>query len=392
MKVQILGIIALAAVFVLACSQAETPQVATDEEPMLKWTFLAGHPIGTSAAVDGDKLVVGADDGSLYALDAETGKRLWEFETGRQIRSTPVVADGVAYFGNHGGFVHAVKVETGEELWSFKASGSITGSLALVDGAVYFGTTWNDFFALETRTGNLNWQTDLKRDGRQVFNFTAPTVLGDMVFQVSTIVASSDSFFNALDRHTGEIVWSLAIEGWAFDPTVSGNTAFVSTTGFTADGWLYAIDLDTHQARWVHRTADRAQVRTSPAISEGIVLFGDGSGRLTALDSITGTEEWTFDLGSDFWTSLTVTDQLVYFVDVDGAIVAVDATEGTEQSRFQTVLGGSDPTDCNTPIVCGQSRSPVVHEGSVYVANPAGYLYALEHRISTKDVNQSNGP
>ena len=368
----------LAAALLAACSASEPREEIAKEKPQIKWTFITERTIATSPAVTADKLLVGADDGRLYAFDVETGNKLWEFETGRQIRSAPLIAEGVAYFGNHGSDLYALNVETGDEIWSFKANGSITGSPALAGGTLYFGTLQNNFYALDARTGLVNWNIDLKQDGRQVYSITSPVVLGDLVFQVSTLAVTFSSFFNAIDRQTGDIVWSLAIDGGAFAPAISGNTAFVSTRGYMADGWVYAIDLDTRQPRWVFPTEDGARARTSPSIAQGLVLFGDSEGRLTALDSDTGGVEWTYDSGSDFLTSLTVADRLVYYEDVDGAIVAVDILTGTEHWRFQSVLGGSDQADCDSNVPCGLSNAPVVHGGSVYVANPAGYLYALE--------------
>ncbi len=361
-----------------ACSTSDAPKGIDDGEPRLKWTFLRERPIGTSPAVAGDTVLVGSDDGSLYALDAETGKKLWEFETSRQIRSIPRIVDGVAYFGNHGSVMYAVDVETGDEIWSFGATGSIWAAPAVADGTVYFGTGFNKFYALDARTGQLRWQMDLREDGRRVHSNAGPVVSGDLVYQVSTLLMSFDSFFNAIDRRTGYVKWSLQIDGGAVPPTVSENTAFVSARGAQGSGWLYAIDLDTHQTRWVYQTEDEALVRTSPAVAVGLVLIGDSEGRLTAIDVDSGQVKWTFDSGSDFLTSLTVVDHLVYYGDVDGAIVAVDATKGTESWRYQTVLGGFDDADCDFNVTCGLTSSPVVVDGSVYIVNPAGYLYALD--------------
>ena len=116
------------------------------------------------------------------------------------------------------------------------------------------------------------------------------------------------------------------------------------------------------------------------------MLFGDSEGQLTAVGLETGEVEWTFDSGVEFLTSLTVADQLVYFGDVNGAIAAVDLVTGVERWRFQTDLGTSAPTDCKRLIACG-AFSPVVHSGSLYMGNPAGYLYALEYSTSTGGAN-----
>ena len=253
------------------------------EEPTAKWTFKADRKIGTSPAVLEDRVVFGSDDGSLYAVDVDTGEELWKFETGRQIRSSPLVAEGVVYFGNDANTLYALNVETGDEIWSFEANSSILSSPVLAGGTVYFGTNFNNFYALDARTGLMNWQKDLKQDRPRIANSTPPAVFGDVVYQVSTIVTSGgSSVLKAVDRQTGDIVWSLEIDGVAVDaPAVADGTVVIGTTNFTVDGWVYAIDMETREPRWVYQTENRSKVRTSPAIAEGLVLFGDSDGRLS---------------------------------------------------------------------------------------------------------------
>ncbi len=360
------------------------------EEPAVKWTFQADRKIATSPAVLEDRVLFGSDDGSLYALDLETGEELWRFEAGgRRIRSSPLVADGVVYFGNDAGMLHALDVETGDQIWSFEANRAIMGSPVLAGGTVYFGTNENNFYALEARTGLMNWQKDLQQDVRTVEIYSAPAILGDLVYVVSGLHGfTAPSVFNAIDRQSGDIVWSLELEGTVVDaPAVTDDTVLVSTHGSNVDGWVYAIDLETRQPRWVFQPENRrTRIRTAPTIAEDLVLVGDSEGRLTAIDFDTGEVEWTFESDAEFFTSLTVADLLVYFGDVDGAIVAVDLLTGVERWMFQTDLSSSAPTNCQHHITCG-TFSPVVDSGSLYMGNPAGYFYALEYSTSTGGAN-----
>ena len=198
----------------------------------------------------------------------------------------------------------------------------------------------------------------------------------------------NSSSFKAIDLQNGGILWSLEIDGWVVDAqAVTADTALVSTFGSKVDGWVHAIDLETRQPRWVYKAQDRAKIRTSPAVAGGLVLAGDSKGRLIAIDFDTGAVDWTFHFDGDFLTSLIVADLLVYFVGVDGAVVAVDVVTGVERWRIQTELDRSAPTNCDrTFALCGW-YSAVVHRGSLYVGNPAGYLYALEYNTSTGGSN-----
>jgi outer membrane protein assembly factor BamB len=50
----------------------------------------------------------GSDDGSLYAVDVETGEELWHYGTGGFMGSSAVVANGAVYFGSYDGSVYAL--------------------------------------------------------------------------------------------------------------------------------------------------------------------------------------------------------------------------------------------------------------------------------------------
>ena len=68
---------------------------------LTQWSFRARGAINTSAALVGDTLYVGSDDGMVYGLDAAAGEVLWQWEAPlNNLPSTsPVIADGALYVG-----------------------------------------------------------------------------------------------------------------------------------------------------------------------------------------------------------------------------------------------------------------------------------------------------
>lgn len=420
MKIRLLCYIpaALTALFVLACSASEPPEeLAVEgvfvpaeetpsnvvmhrggptrtgfydttgvlEEPEVRWTFQTDRRVATSPAVLADRVVFGSDAGTLYALDLETGQQLWEFDAGRQIRSSPLVVDGVVYFGTGVGTLYAVDVGTGEELWNFEADGGIPGSPVVAGGTVYFGTLVGSFYAVDARTGFMTWKKDLTGDHTSVESYSSPALFADTVYLVTLLSPSSNnSALNAISQQSGDVAWSLEIDGYVlYAPAFADGTVVISAQGLSIDGWVYAIDLETQQPRWVYKTErKKTWIQTAPTIADGLVLFGDSEARLTALNFDTGDVEWRFESEVDFVTSLTVADQLVYFGDVNGAIVAVDLVTGTERWRFQTDLDRWAPADCSRWIyICG-THSITIDSGSLYAGNHAGNFYALEARSS----------
>jgi outer membrane protein assembly factor BamB len=76
---------------------------------------------GPALAEDGSELLVGSQDGTLYALDTADGFVMWSVEGEGQVLSTPVVSGSVLYellvYGPHR--VRALHVDNGREIWAY---------------------------------------------------------------------------------------------------------------------------------------------------------------------------------------------------------------------------------------------------------------------------------
>jgi outer membrane protein assembly factor BamB len=101
------------------------------------------------------------DKGTLYAVDAQTGKEKWQLQIGGVLSSDPIIADGIIYFGSteesSGGLLgghptgtlHAVDVQNGQELWKYTVEGITSRAPAVSDGTVYFGSEEGHFYAVK---------------------------------------------------------------------------------------------------------------------------------------------------------------------------------------------------------------------------------------------------
>ena len=89
------------------------------------WSFKAEEGIHSTAAIAGTTVYVGCDDGHLYALDFESGKKKWSFKTEDMVESSPLVHDGRVYFGSSDGFVYALTAKDGKLLWKFETEARV---------------------------------------------------------------------------------------------------------------------------------------------------------------------------------------------------------------------------------------------------------------------------
>ncbi len=96
---------------VLIGDRAGTLHCLSTKDGEKLWTHEARDAIDSSAViVTGDtasQVVVGSDDGRLYMLDLATGKPLWTYRLGEPITASPAVAGGMILVGCDDGHLYA---------------------------------------------------------------------------------------------------------------------------------------------------------------------------------------------------------------------------------------------------------------------------------------------
>ena len=155
-------------------------------------------PLVSGPAFDRESniVVVGSEDGRLYAYEATTGEPRWSFETGGKIWSTPVIHRGVVYFGSHDRSIYAVSVRDGLLEWRYTTGGIVAGKPLIFRDMVVAGSFDKKLYAIDADSGSLRWE--LEGDHW----FWAGAVANDR-----TIFAPSmDGNIYAVDRG-GKLLW-----------------------------------------------------------------------------------------------------------------------------------------------------------------------------------------
>jgi outer membrane protein assembly factor BamB len=96
-------------------------------------------PYYSSAAVFGDRVVVGGRDKVVHGLNAR-GKEVWTFPTQARVESSPAIASGRVFVGSNDGRFYVLSLANGSKLWEFNAGSPLSASPAIANGRIVIGS------------------------------------------------------------------------------------------------------------------------------------------------------------------------------------------------------------------------------------------------------------
>ena len=266
-----------AKLYALRKNREDFPNIQTDKGEWKK--DIERAIVGGPALAEAEGLVlVGSDNGVLYAFDAVTGKMAWSFPTGGQIWSTPAVGDGVVYFGSMDSYIYALSLQEGLDqasrlLWRYKTGGAVVARPLLLEGMVILGSFDRKIYALKANTSNPE----------------------------------------------GELVWLQPFEGddWFWAGAVSdGNYIFASSMGST----VYALDKKGAPV-WHERFKEGSPIVSTPVVVGDSLVVATDEGKLYKLSTSSGEQRESFkDLGGRVKAPLSQ-DGAMVFVGVEDSTV-----------------------------------------------------------------------
>src|SRR4051794_3798943 len=353
------------------------------------WSFDSdtGDFTGTPVVADG-VLVAGDQGGTIYGLDAVTGKKLWSHDAGAPITGSAAI--DLAAPGGALAFVPiaeqgkprlvALSLHDGTKRWEAvltdQEASSVFGSPVYWEGRVYIGTSGpnNDdshargsLVALDERTGALDWQTFTVppgRDGAAVWSTPAiDTATGRLYVGTGNnyhepTTDTGDAML-ALDARSGAILAKYQAtpgDSYAPDNLTSGPDHDFGASANLFDGPDGTPLVGEGQKSGIYWALDRRTMtpvwRTT--VGPGGYLGGllgatafDGE-RIFAADTIDGQVSalgrdgmvrWqSADGGGAHLSPLAVANGVLYTVDPAGSLVARDPASGMVLARLS--LGG----------------------------------------------------
>ncbi|MFE4871470.1 PQQ-binding-like beta-propeller repeat protein [Streptomyces sp. NPDC056682] len=120
--------------------------------------FLCPPTFAPGPAVAGGGVYLADYLGTVYALDAATGKDRWRIATeSRQSVEPVLVADGNVHVGS-GNALYTLDAVTSTPKWRFAAGGEVVGTPVVADGRIHFGSADHCLYTLDAAGGQLRWK------------------------------------------------------------------------------------------------------------------------------------------------------------------------------------------------------------------------------------------
>lgn len=283
-----------------------------------EWTFATGMRIVGSPAEENGVVVFGSANDTIYGLRATDGTPLWRVPTGQAVMGAATIHKGVAYIGGGDGCMRAIDIHTGEVKWVFDQLKNYVLTRPLVyRDKLYFGCWDTYFYALNLNDGSPVWRwTNGKSNGK-----LSPASVWPVASDGKIFITAPDRFWTCLDAETGTQVWR------------TNQYKVRETVGLSEDGktvyskcmWDDIVALDAMarepQEKWVVNAGfGYEHDPCMPQEKDGTLWVGTKNGLLIGMDAKTGRVMWRHKIGNSILNTV---------LPLSGKECIVTSSEGT---------------------------------------------------------------
>jgi outer membrane protein assembly factor BamB len=143
-------------------------------------------------------------------------------------------------------------------------------------------------------------------------------------------------------------------------------------------GYSTSITPDGNNTKWFYNAT--AQINSSPAVADGIVVVGLSNGKVLAVNSTTGQKIWSYDSGdstNSMYSSPAIDSGRVYIGAKNNNLYCLN--ESTGELIWKYLTGNS------------VQSSPLISNGKVFFGSIDGKVYCLDSRDGTLVWNFNTG-
>jgi len=275
-------------------------------------------------SVSGDLLVVGSLEGVVQALDAGTGTERWVAQVSSEVISAPAIGDGVVVVRTNDGRLYGLNSADGTRRWIFDRSTvpvlSLRGNSSphIANGVVVAGEDNGRVVAVRVADGSPVWEQLLSPgEGRSEIE-RLQDVDGQVALNNGVVYASGyRGQVAALIGETGRPLWSHELSSYT-GVSVAPTQLYIAD----ADSAVWALDLRTGASNWKQEGL-KYRWASEPAAQQDFVVLGDQEGWVHWLAAADGKFAARTRLSKDpIQAAPVVVGDMAYVEDVNGVIGA----------------------------------------------------------------------
>jgi outer membrane protein assembly factor BamB/orotate phosphoribosyltransferase len=341
----------------ISSKNLSTPQTPLPIRLKPVWKFAAGHPSlfhvfpKSSPVLDDERVYMGSDDGTMWAINQSDGSVAWSYKIGKHqghkgIFSSPAHHDGTLYFGGYDGNVYALDAKTGKKKWmNFDAdwvgsSPAIAPDLGLLFIGLEFGL-WRKrggIIALDLKTGEKKWEY-----------FEMPCLTHSSPLYIAAhrqvVIGSNDGAAYLFDARNGKLIWKYETGTLSEAEFNSGFSSYDIKESFAYDaerdyllfgnqaGVLSIVD--RKNGKKIEEFHAEFAIRATPLLYKGKVYFSSLDKYLYCVDLATLKEKWRWYGRVRIFGEPTEIDGSIWIGSNSGRVVELDPDSGKERSFFQ---------------------------------------------------------
>jgi outer membrane protein assembly factor BamB len=323
-----------------------------------------------STVVAGGRYCLSAGDGTIVALDLQSGQVAWERQIDAGRTTHTLVTDGARLFVSsvdtqpiptNGKALLALDAATGQDIWRYTTIGHSLSAAALADGVAYFTSSDTVLHAVDAASGQARWQVRHASwgpdapaadaslvyaggrgdalvayaigDGAEQWRFSATAWFASplCLAEGQLYTLNWDGFLYALEARTGRLLWKLKGErgqGFTSPPSANsirlyvGSRVYHEHDGEQAETYaLLALRKEDGGEVW--RFLTPKHIFAAPTVAGDTVLFGADDGFFYTLDTDTGVERWKIEINGRIVTQPQIEGHTVYIGERHGAVYAI---------------------------------------------------------------------
>jgi outer membrane protein assembly factor BamB len=219
----------------------------------LAWKIATGAPVVAAPHIDKGIVYIGGSDGKFRSIELASGKVKWEFNgLGAFVETKPLMYEGKIVFGAWDSYLYALNINDGSLAWKW-SNGSKTLNLSPAacwpvasDGKIFIVAPDRVMTAIDAENGKNVWRSS-RYQVREMIGISND---GNRVYarcMTDTVVAFSAS------SATQEVVWAVNCGyGYDIDPSMPLEKDGAVFFG-TKNGLVFALDGKSGAVRWEYK-------------------------------------------------------------------------------------------------------------------------------------------